>query len=265
LEASIFLVFILAVQGRISESEKAIDAARGRTRDPYYRARCDIYHAFNLRAKGQLQEAVRSLEKIKEHYPQVKQQIAFAELQASLIWCTMGKTKQAKASVLCAQKADPGYYGVAKGQKGYYLYVFHLMEGHFIKAANALLEDALHSPHNLASAIEKVKAGILFELGADTETARKTWFEVGRRFPESAYHFYGALAKRLASGQSDLTEEIPAGPHERSEMCYLAALLAEKRGNPNRCRELLRLSVSKDPTRRWPACLAAKRLEARQP
>ena len=53
---------------------------------------------------------------------------------------------------------------------------------------------------------------------------------------------------------------MPFDAYTRSEMFYLAGLLYGKRGEGKRSRELLRMCVKEDPTLRWPAFCAKRKM-----
>jgi hypothetical protein len=105
-----------------------------------------------------------------------------------------------------------------------------------------------------------MKAGILLSLSGEEEKAREVWSEVERRFPETRCCYFASLARRLGRGQRDNMEDIRCHAWDRSEMCYLVALLCEKQGNTARSRELMEMCLAADPTLRWPAYLARAKL-----
>ncbi len=255
------LGFVLALQGRLTEALRIARGFRERTREIFFVARGETYAAFYERGLGKWECALEELADIEKKYPTAGDIIAFAQMQRAMMLCCLGQTAQTREDMARVQKQFPNYYMLQPGKRSYYLYVPELVDGRFKEAIKLLLDDARRDDNDFAEHDRQfIKAGLIAEYSGYLEVSREILSESLRRFPANRCGFLPLLAKHLLENKGDELEKMEYPGWHRSEVFYLAGLMYERRGNPSRSRELLKMSLKADPTLRWPAYLARERL-----
>jgi hypothetical protein len=91
--------------------------------------------------------------------------------------------------------------------------------------------------------------------------ARKIWAEAIRRFPSEKINFYAEAAEVLLENRTGIIEKMPYRARHCSEMFYLAGSLFEARGNADEAHNLFTRALKNDPTLKWPAYFAERKLK----
>lgn len=255
--SSITLADAYAHQGRFGESEEVLRQAREKHRQEGDLARFNLLSAANLRGQGKYQEAMDLLDKISANENKDTLGLrAFALVQRAFMLTGLNRIQEACRAIASADAIIPGY-GSAEAS-----YVVELVRGNYDEAAEQQLTQSHQEGAPAKLAPFAVKSGILFEMGGNPKKAREIWQETIRRFPVSYCRYYAALSESLLTGSQGVLEKMPFSLFSWTEMLYFGGLLFESRGEMEYARSLFELIVKEDPTRRWPAVLAAKKLEA---
>jgi AraC-like DNA-binding protein/tetratricopeptide (TPR) repeat protein len=256
-----------ACEGRFREAEAVHRRAERECDDPLSTAMLLLNLVILQRGRGRFRDALRTLDRVREEFGTRAEEAArSAPLYRAQILCGMGRTEEALADLAAAGllRPDPGIAGYAEVLG--IAYVPHALRGEMEESAKmlrALSRSEEREP--CQRALAAILAGMLLEIGDLPKEAKKIWREVGRRFPETRVHGFADVATELASGGgTDRLLALPADAQVRGELLYWAARLFEKRGEKARVRPLLEIIVREDPTRRWPAELARRRLRARR-
>jgi tetratricopeptide (TPR) repeat protein len=224
--------------------------------------------AFDLaiirRGQGRFREALEILDRAEREHPgETPEAASQVVVYRAQILCGFGRHKEAlralaKAGVL---DLDPGHQ--AFGDFAGTSYAPLALSGEWKRAAR-MMQGMMRAERRtpFARAVSAMIAGMLLEVGGDDRAAKRAYRDAEKRFPPDRVCMLGAAAGELARREG--TGSLEAAPYEaqvRSELFYWAARVLEKRGKKKESTRLMRLAVSEDPTRRWPAELARKWLK----
>lgn len=242
--------------GKPSESERVRLEIEESTHDPFTRARSTLHKAMIMREQGNMNEALDLLVSMKKLFPLEDMLAAHAKIQASHILCCLGRRDEALVLFEEAKSEAPHYSIRIK-----HTVPMFVMTDRFLEGGEALFAEYSRNKNDTALIAETgVKAGILFELAGRPEEARKIFVGVSERFPPEKVCFYGSFAQALAANAAFSIADMPYDHLKRSEMFYLFGLLKERRGEPAEARSLYSMSISEDPTLRWPVYFSRKKL-----
>ncbi len=263
LEALDNLAFVLTMQGRFAESEQCLSRIMEISQEPSAHANAVIHNARNPRGRGRPAEALDMLKQVHQKFSRLNAFRAYAGLEASLLWCSLNNSQEAMNAIKQAEELHPGLDLLSAGSGGTYRYVPLLLLERFGEAAQMLETDSRADGNRIfVRAAHLLKASLLWHLDNKENKARKALEEIVRRFPERRCHYMAALALNLLRGEWQCLKDIPSSAYHRSEIFYLAALALEKQDRAAAANEFLKMSVTEDPSRRWPAYLAEQKQAA---
>jgi len=261
-----FLADLAMWQGKTNEAMAILDKIPLRTANQSILAHCEVYRAFGLRAFLELQKAAKLLEEIPARFPKAGTDLlAFSQLHRANILCMLGRPSIAKRAFIQAERAYPQSACFQAWMKDAYTYVVDLLEGKYSQAAEKLLTASRTKKDDMANAHQALLSGILFALDGKTAKAKRIWDEVSSCYPADQRVFYGPAAEALLSNEVDRIESIQYTDQYRTEVFFLVGLLCEKRKQEVRARRFFQLSSALDPTMRWPAYMAKKKLAGYSP
>lgn len=259
------LSFVYSVLGRVEESESCSQLLRDESAADYLLAGADAISAFNFRGQDKAAEALDQLDRLGRRYEHMKEQRAYAKLEAALILSTLGRTVEARTGLAEAAEICPHYGLLQVGTRSMYHYPVALAENKFEEACNLLLIDARIAYGSIfLCAMKMTQAGMITEMAGEEKKAHELYAEITRRFPPNRCAFFAGLAEDLLKGQKDQLFEVPLGAQQRSEMLYLGGLLCEKRG-AEMSKKFYEQSIKEDLSLRWPAYLSKKKLGISNP
>jgi tetratricopeptide (TPR) repeat protein len=214
--------------------------------------------------RGEMERSALGYLDVLTRYPTVPVIAVWSALEGASLFCALGETKQGRERMETAVNRFPGE--VSPLDAGRRLYVPSALDGEFREAAEILLEHHRQIPRKtLATTVLTMTAGILYRLSGDESLARRTWREIGRRFPSDRFHSVGPAAALYRRGRPEKVpvDTLPYDHLERSELAYWTARLLERRGDLAETQRFMRMAVQLDRSLRWPAFLARESLNRR--
>lgn len=248
------LAYTSILLGKFDAAEEWLSQIRQASRNRSQLAGCSLISAYVLRGQGKMDQALAGFEAMQKDFVELTDYRVYAKLESALILCSLNRSSEARRAL------DEAYaWGV--GIQSRYSYVVDLLAGNFEQGAQDLLSDSRgDSPNLFERAEQATKAAMLLEIGGNKKAAQKIWEEIIGRFPGERCAFFAAFAADMLEGRIDSLREIVTGAYQRSELFYLASKACEKRGDPARSHDFLDLCLKEDPSLRWPAYLAGKKL-----
>ncbi len=250
---------IRANLGEFTESDRVLAQIKNRADNHETLALSVIYHAFNVRAQGRIEEAVTILSGIPALYPRAGRQVTFALRHLCYLRCCLGQLQKARDA------ANEAWKGIQEGlpsRRSLDYYILDLLEGRTSSGAEHLQDDAFGQSAGPieAKGRQALIAGILLELNDERLKARAVWEHAIERFPPTECCFIEKAAQAFVSGNIAVLREMPYPNSVRSELFYLAGLIVGRRGHPDSARQFFAAAIEEDLTLRWPAYLARQEL-----
>jgi len=251
------------MQGRFDESGQCGMQIQELSREPAVHANSMIHGSRNPRGRGMMDKALDMLEQVHITFDSLAYYRAYASLEQAHILCGCNKPVEAQNAIKRAEELSPAISLLAPGSGSTYRYVPLLLLGQFGEAAHMLETDSrAEAGWTFIRAAHLLKASLLWHLDNKENKARRSLEEIVRRFPERRCHYMAGLATNLLCGEWQCLKDIPSSGYHRSEIFYLAALALEKQDRAAAANEFLKMSVTEDPSRRWPAYLAEQKQAA---
>lgn len=260
----LYTLFSLAncygAHGEIQLWGKTLDEIEGLCKHNVDLCRLRLIRSLVLRAKGLFAESLALLSRIHKDFPEALHWRVVAEIFSAFLQLAEGHISWARNFLDSAKKLDPNSYWLSPGRIAWSQYPIELAEGNVLKAAELLSNDARATLGSIQGAECAIKAGVMFYLADKRDAANEIWQRTGDYYIPTRFHYVGTFAQWLAKGEMPDPELLPYTGDQYSELLYLFGLLCEKQGKQEQALALFKKCIAEDPTLRWPAVFAKRRV-----